>query len=176
MNRYQVRIDGDIMPDSYTFDELLLNDMFECGSIEVKPVGKGKWEDINIYDFPEEDDKSSTGSDFYIGNDGQAYFQNSTSSPKTEKKQDYVIDEFGQVVRNGINQPKSDTAKNNSANTSSRISNTSSESSDIGWKIFFTIIAIIIFIIVTCTTGWGSIPAGVVCYVTIRGIWNSDFS
>ena len=35
MNRYNIRIDGDVMPNSYTYEELLLNGILDFDDIEV---------------------------------------------------------------------------------------------------------------------------------------------
>ena len=34
---------------------------------------------------------------------------------------------------------------------------------------------IIIFIVITCTTGWGSIPAGAIGCVAMRSIWSDEW-
>ena len=46
MNRYNIRIDGEVMPNSYTYEELLMNDILDFDDIEVKQVSKSKWTNI----------------------------------------------------------------------------------------------------------------------------------
>lgn len=177
MNRYNIRIDGQVMPNSYTYEELLLNDILDFDDIEVKQVSKSNWTNIKSFYFPEEHtDESPVDSAYTVDENGQVHFSNTPE--KKKKEQEYVIDEFGQVVsRNNIG--GSSSASSNSRNTtttSSTNTTTSSSSSDngTGWKIFFTIVAIIIFIVITATTGWGSIPAGIVGYYTLKTIWGDD--
>ena len=54
MNRYNIRIDGEVMPNSYTYEELLMNDILGFDDIEVKQVSKSKWTNIKSFYFPEE--------------------------------------------------------------------------------------------------------------------------
>ena len=93
------------------------------------------------------------------------------------KQEDYTIDEFGQVVSQhnigGGSISNSSSTYTSSSNSSNQSYNTSSND-NIGWKIFFTIITIIVFIVITCTTGWGSIPAGYVGYTILKSIWGDD--
>ncbi len=46
MNRYNIRIDGEVMPNSYTYEELLLNDILDFDDIEIKQVSKSNWTNI----------------------------------------------------------------------------------------------------------------------------------
>lgn len=168
-------MDGEVMPNSYTYEELLLNDILEFDDIEVKQVSKSNWTNIKSYYFPEEhEEDQSTTQDFYVDENGQAHFKENQSKRK-ELEPEYVINEFGEMVRQGGNSSNSSTGSSSSSSTSTRSTSTSSSSSDgNGWKIFFTIVAIIIFIVITCTTGWGSIPAGIVGYYTLKTIWGDD--
>lgn len=52
MNRYNIRIDGEVMPNSYTYEELLMNDILDFDDIEVKQVSKSKWTNIKSFYFP----------------------------------------------------------------------------------------------------------------------------
>lgn len=175
VNRYNIRMDGEVMPNSYTYEELLLNDILEFDDIEVKQVSKSNWTNIKSYYFPEEhEEDQSTTQDFYVDENGQAHFKRNQSKRK-ELEPEYVINEFGEMVRRGGNSSNNSTGASSSSSTSTRSTSTSSSSSDgNGWKIFFTIVAIIIFIVITCTTGWGSIPAGIVGYYTLKTIWGDD--
>lgn len=77
MNRYNIRIDGDVMPNSYTYEELLLNGILDFDDIEVKQVSKSKWTNIKSFYFPEEhENEVSSDQDFNIGEDGQVHFHN----------------------------------------------------------------------------------------------------
>lgn len=178
MNRYNIRIDGEVMPNSFTYEELLLNDILDFDDIEVKEVSKSNWTNINSFYFPEEHDETQTSDDCYcIGDDGQVHFKKGKESNPNQRQQDYTIDEFGQVVsRNNIGggSNSGSTSLNTSSNTSSSSSSSSSSNDNTGWKIFWTIVAIIVFIAITCTTGWGSIPAGIVGYWTLKTIWSDD--
>ena len=42
------------MPNSYTYEELLLNGIFDFDDIEVKQVTKTNWTNIKSFYFPEE--------------------------------------------------------------------------------------------------------------------------
>lgn len=168
-------MDGEVMPNSYTYEELLLNDILEFDDIEVKQVSKSNWTNIKSYYFPEEhEDDPSANQDFYVDENGQAHFKGNQSKKK-ETEPEYVINEFGEMVRRGGNFSSSSSGLTSTSSSSTRSASTSSSSSDgNGWKIFFTIVAIIIFIVITCTTGWGSIPAGIVGYYTLKSIWGDD--
>lgn len=179
MNRYNIRIDGEVMPNSYSYEELLLNDILDFDDIEVKQVSKTKWTNIKSFYFPEEHDEEQASVDnFSIGEDGQLHFKKQKETEKNQAQQEYVIDEFGQVVsQNNIGGgSNSNSTSRTDTPTTSRTTTSSSSSSDdnTGWKIFWTIVAIIVFIAITCTTGWGSIPAGIVGYWTLKTIWSDD--
>lgn len=163
------------MPDAYTYEELLLNDILEFDDIEVKQVSKKNWTNIKSYYFPEEhEEDQSTSQDLYVDENGQADFKGNQSKEK-EPEPEYVINEFGEMVRRGSSSSSSSAVTTSSSSSSTISSSTSSSSSDgNGWKIFFTIVAIIIFIVITCTTGWGSIPAGVAGYYVLKSIWGDD--
>ena len=75
-NRYNIRIDGEVMPNSFTYEELLLNDILDFDDIEVKQVTKTNWTNIKSFYFPEEHDQTLALEDNYsIGEDGQAHFK-----------------------------------------------------------------------------------------------------
>lgn len=170
-------MDGEVMPNSYSYEELLLNDIFDFDDIEVKQVSKSNWTNIKSFYFPEEHESatSQSSSDFYVDDKGQAHFRNQGN--KKEEQPEFIINEFGEAVsRNNIGGGSSSNSSSSSSSSSSRSTSSSTSSSDdnTGWKVFFTIVAIIIFIIITCTTGWGSIPAGAVGYVILRSIWSDS--
>lgn len=179
MNRYNIRMDGEVMPNSYTYEELLLNDILDFDDIEVKQVSKSKWTNIKAFYFPEEHDEVQSSADnFSIGEDGLVHFNKQKDNAKAQTQQEYVIDEFGQVVsKNNIGggSNSNSTSRTDTTTTSRPTTSSSSSSEDnTGWKIFWTIVAIIVFIAITCTTGWGSIPAGIVGYWTLKSIWGDD--
>lgn len=94
---------------------------------------------------------------------------------KNSQTQQYVIDEFGQVVsQNNIGGGSLSTSQPQTTTTSSN-TYSSSSSDNTGWKVLLTIAAIIIFIVITCTTGWGSIPAGALGCVALRSIWSDEW-
>lgn len=79
MNRYQVKIDDSILPDSYTFDELINNGLLDDYDehIKVRLVGESLWLIARDYPYDEKEGSKS-----------------------------YIIDEYGQIVRTkpvGIN-------------------------------------------------------------------------
>lgn len=73
MNRYKVKIDDTILPDSYTFDELIENGLLDDydENIKVRLVEENTW---------------------YIARDYPFQMKEGTKK--------YTIDEFGQIVRN----------------------------------------------------------------------------
>lgn len=166
------------MPNSYTYEELLLNDVFEFDDIEVKQVSKSNWTNIKSYYFPEEhEDSDKDTSEYYVDDQGQVHFKNDKNSKKQESE--YTINEFGEMVRQGgrggeTKSKKSRTSTRTSSNSSS--SSASSSGDNTGWKIFLTIAAIIIFIVITCSTGgWGSLPAGPIGAMVLKSIWSDDW-
>lgn len=178
MNRYNIRIDGEVMPNSYTYEELVLNDILDFDDIEVKQVSKSNWTNIKSFYFPEEHtEEAHTESTYTVDENGQVHFKK-PQEKKKKKEQEYVIDEFGQVVgRNNMGGHNSSSTSSTSSSTHSSSSSTTSSSTNDngnGWKIFFTIVAIIVFIAITATTGWGAIPAGAVGYYTLKSIWGDD--
>ena len=91
MNRYNIRIDGEVMPNSYTYEELLMNDILGFDDIEVKQVSKSKWTNIKSFYFPEEhENEVSSDQNYYIGEDGQVNFHNQKEN-KNSRTQQYVI-------------------------------------------------------------------------------------
>lgn len=180
MNRYNIRIDGEVMPNSFTYEELLLNDILDFDDIDVKQVSKSNWTNIKSFYFPEEhDDPQPSDEAYYVGEDGQVHFKKHKDETTNQSHREYSIDEFGQVVSQnniggGSNSASTSTSRNSSSASSSSSSSTTSSGDNTGWKIFFTIVAIIIFIVITCTTGWGSIPAGIIGYWTLKTIWGDD--
>lgn len=164
------------MPNSYSYEELLFNGVFDFEDIEVKQIFQSDWTSIRSYYFPEEHDTSSQDvQGVYVDENDPVGFSN--KDRKCQSQEDYTIDEFGQVVsrRNiggGSNANTSSTSTSSSSYSQSY--NTSSDDGN-GWKIFLTIVAIIVFILITCTTGWGAVPAGVVGYLTLKNIWSDDF-
>lgn len=70
MRRYNIKIDGEVMPNDYSYEELVINDILEFDdddNIYIKLVSDYNWSTIKGYVFPEE-------------------------------QESYIIDEFGRVV------------------------------------------------------------------------------
>lgn len=183
MNRYNIRIDSEVMPNSYTYEELLLNDILDFDDIEVKQVSKSNWTNIKSFYFPEEheEDKSIT-QDFYVDESGQAHFMGNQSKKK-ESEPEYVINEFGEMVRRGDNFSNVNSSANRNGSSSSTgsspssFSSSSSSSSDFdGWKILKIIITVIIvgFVIaVIAVDGWGAISIPPVAWI-LNKMWNDN--
>lgn len=173
-------MDGEVMPNSYTYEELLLNDILEFDDIEVKQVSKTNWNNIKSYYFPEEHEEDhSTSHDFYVDENGQAHFKGNQSDKK-EPELEYVINEFGEMVRQGgrsSNANSSTTKTNSSRSTSPTYSSSSSSSSDFdGWKILKIIITILIIgfvIAVIVADGWGAISIPPVAWILSK-MWNDN--
>ena len=179
MNQYNIRIDGEVMPNSYTYEELLLNDILDFDDIEVKQVSNSNWTNIKSFYFPEEHDEEPSSIDtFSIVENGQILFKNQKEKGKNQTQQEYTIDEFGQVVsQNNIGRGSNNNSTSRTeTTTTSRTTTSSSSSSDdnTGWKIFWTIVVIMVFIAIACKSGWGSIPAGIIGYWILKGIWSKE--
>lgn len=177
MNRYNLKIDGEVMPNSYTYEELILNGIFEFDDIEVKEESKSDYTNIKSFYFPEEhEDSGSRISDFDIEDNEQAYLKN-CQDQKEINESEYVINEFGEMIRKGgsSSSGRSSTQKERASSTQT-YSSSSSSGDNTGWKVLLTIVAIIVFLAITfSTTGWGSLPAGPICYVVIKSIWNNNW-
>lgn len=164
------------MPNSYTYEELLLNGIFDFDDIEIKQVSKSNWTNIRSYYFPEEHENASSNTQkYFIDENGQAQFSKEECR-KNRRRDDFTIDEFGQIVSQhniggGLNSVSSNSTS--SPNRSKESYNTTSDDNK-GWKIFFSIVVFVVFIVITCTTGWGSIPAGALGYWIMRSIWGDD--
>ena len=157
MNRYNIRIDGEIMPDSYTYEELLLNDILDFVDIEIKKESEYNWTKIEFFYFPEEQEEGQTyENDFYIAEDGQVHFNGQLEEFRNNKHKDAE-------GHTNLDMP----SRINSHTTN----NISGSSDNIGWKIMITILIIIIFIAITCTIGWWSIPAGIIGYCILMSVW-----
>ncbi|MDE6668378.1 MAG: hypothetical protein K2K26_01695 [Muribaculaceae bacterium] len=161
MNRYNIRIDGEVMPNSYTYEELLLNDILDFDDIEIKQISKTNWSSIKEYCFPEEHENDSSDIDKYtVDENGQVHFNRSNQEVSTTNN-NYMINEFGEVVnRDNIGSSSSFPIGNNGSSTVSRASRSSTYNSSIsssddntGWKVILTIIAILILIVIMFTLG-----------------------
>jgi hypothetical protein len=157
MRRYNIRIDGDVMPKDFSYEELLMNDILDFDDIEIKLVSDCNWSTIKGYYFPEE-------------------HEDEISASQDENKS-FTINEFGEAVSNnniGGVTPSTPSSDSSTSNASSNNSSNSSTDDNTTLKVIFTIIAIIIFIAITCTIGWGSIPVGAVIYLVLRSIWKDS--
>jgi hypothetical protein len=170
MRRYNIRIDGQVAPDSYSYEELLLNDVFELGDIEVKLVSDSNWTNIKAFNFPEEHGNQSLHSNgCTIDEYGQIHLKDTQESTSRVNSEEYDIDEYGQ-----IHQQNGNNTSDNSTDTSDHSStNTTSNGSDdnIGWKIFGTIAAIVVAIILGMNGVVSTAFAGVTCVFVCRQIW-----
>lgn len=175
MNRYNIRIDGDVVANPFTYEELLLNDILVFDDIEVKQITKSNWTNIKSFYFPEERNEAPVSENNYsTGEDGQISFKRKRL---IQNQQEFTIDEFGQVVsQNNIGGGSNSTSNTHGTNscTTSCMSSSSNSDDNTRWKIFFTIVAIIVFIAITCTTGWGALPVGVIGYFVLRAIWSGE--
>jgi hypothetical protein len=161
--RYNIKIDDIVMPQSFTYEELLLNDVLEFEDIEIKETSKSNWSTIRGFYFPEEYESDK----FYIDGNGQVHINQPSS---TTAQPNYEIDDYGQIIQhNNLVIPSS----THSSYTSNNSSNTSTDSSDNGvfWKIIISIFLIAICI-VFFNAGFiiGSI-ATICCIMVLRAIW-----
>lgn len=157
-NLYQVRIDGEIMPNSFTYEELLLNEIFEFDDIYIKNVYNQYWCKVSEFTFPEEQDPA------YLEGIGES---------KEVSQSTFEIDDCGQVINRGNIIQTSDitsSSSNTSSNSNQNHSNQSSEDSSL-WKIIFTIIAIIIVIILFCNNVISGTVAAICGVMIIIQIW-----
>lgn len=103
MNSYQVEIDGEQLPNSFTFDELIENGLLDERDehIKIKLVEETDW--VIALDYP----FSISEKNFRLNEDGTVTRKkknmgnsNGDSSPSSIPR-GYRIDEYGQVVRIG---------------------------------------------------------------------------
>lgn len=131
-NQYNVRIDGQVMPDSYSYEELIVNGILDFEDIEVKNVNDNYWRNVKDFYFPEEHDDASN----------------------------YEIDECGQIVNHGAihlcptnlttttpSQNSNSTTNNSNINTGND-KNTDSNSA-IWVKVIWTIVLIFLAILLS---------------------------
>lgn len=166
MNRYNVKIDGEISPNSYTYQELEDLGIFEFDEIEIKQTNKQNWTPLTSYYFPEKQD-----SNIDIDEYGQVHLRtNNGDTPK------YKIDEFGQIIRTDHENTSSNNSSQTSTSSSSRNPSNYSSSSDDGWNTFWKVVGTIIVIgiciaIAACTNGYGTPVAAIGAYAC-KAIWN----
>lgn len=174
VNRYNVRVDGQVAPRSYTYEELLVNDFLELDDIEIQKVGKSNWTIVTSYYFPEEHEdeiRTSTqteSAEFYVDENGQAHFQN-----KQHKNAAFEIDEFGQMIKRGGSSSSSHGSNSPSSASSSDKSSSSSDDNTV-WKVIGTIFTIAIVIGLFATGVIGGTVAGICGAMAIRQIWNDN--
>jgi hypothetical protein len=84
MNRYQVKIENSVLPECYSFDELIANGLLDerDENIQVKLINDSEWVTARDYPFSR----------------SEALDNNSTSSSSN-----YTIDEYGQIIRGDTN-------------------------------------------------------------------------
>lgn len=115
MRRYNVRIDGEVMPGDYSYEELLLNDILDDESNEVKPVSGTKWTKVLSYQFPEENSMPSVG--YTVDETGQVHFPSPAHIEKPQQREDnsqFRINEYGEMVeRNRRTSSSSGQPRNN---------------------------------------------------------------
>lgn len=78
MRQYRVKIDNDEIDESFSYAELLVNDILEHDDILIRPDDSDLWCQVGSFCFPEE--RELFGDDVVDRN-----------------RLDYWIDEFGQV-------------------------------------------------------------------------------
>ena len=156
MTRYHVRIDGEILPDTYTYEELLLNSILDFDDIELKPMSHSVWVKVIDFNFPEENDS------FSIGDDGtvtftsvSAHLNSGTSSSQNSSSYSNFT-----TPRQAIN-----------SNVSS---STASDDDNIGYKILFTIIILVIAIVLCCMGIFGVIVGILGGGYVLGMIWLGD--
>lgn len=168
MTRYNIRIDGEVMPKSYSFEELWYNGVFDYDDlfIEVKQVSQSDWYNIKYYSFPEKNENKSI---------------NTSNKKENTSQGQYYINEFGEVVsRNNIG-GGSQSSSNRNTPSSSYTSNQPSEmpstpSANWGWilKLILTIVAIVIWIAILSN---GNIGLSVTYFIggtlLLLIIWNN---
>lgn len=170
VNRYNVRIDGQVAPRSFTYEELLVNDFLELDDIEIQKVGTKSWTLVTAYYFPEEHDnekQKTDEQDYFVDESGQAHFKVKTQNKENENPE-YKIDEYGQVIRRGSASPASGSS---SSSSSSPHTPTPKPDNNTGWKILGSIVVIAIAIFIGFT-GWIG-TAGAVCgaIFVLKQIW-----
>ena len=171
VNRYNVRIDGQVAPRSFTYEELLINDFLELDDIEIQKVGTKNWTIVTAYYFPEEHDnekQKTDEQDYFVDESGQAHFKRKMQSNGKESP-DYKIDEYGQVVRSDYARPSSKSSSSSRSSPSS--SPTPKPDNNTGWKILGSIVVIAIAILIGLT-GWiGTAGAACGAIFCLRQIW-----
>ena len=103
MRRYNVRIDGEVMPGDYSYEELLLNNILDDECNEVKPVSGTRWTKVLSYRFPEENSTptSTMGEGFTVDENGQAHFSAPVHIETPQQREDnsrFRINEYGEMV------------------------------------------------------------------------------
>ena len=153
-NLYQVKIDEQIIPNSFTYEELLLNGILDFDDIFIKNVYDQIWYRVSEFTFPEEQDLDI-----------------SVNNPSISNQPTFEIDDCGQVINHGGRiQTPSNTQQHTSSD--STYSNTNNDSDDgIIWKIIFTIIAIVIVIVLFCNSVISGTVAGVCGAMFLQQIW-----
>lgn len=145
MKKYFVKIDGQIAPLPYTYDELKSMNLFDFEGIRIRAVNENYWTPLENYKFPEIKRKEMSG--------------NNNGSSNIE------IDEFGQI--RGVNTTSSSrTSRPTNRNHSRRSSND-------GFEIFLRVLGTIIILgvgVAFALSGFGA-PLVVGCTMAIREIW-----
>lgn len=155
---YRVRIDGQVVSQTYSYEQLIETGIREFDDIYVQQVGDTEWHIAKYYDFPESHVGDQT--DYEIDEFGQIMRKN-------EDNLDYEIDEFGQIRRKNVPEGTS------SSSTSTGSTYTSSNSE--GWKIFFkvlgTIAIIALTVVIIGATKGTTAPIAYGAWKGIQEIW-----
>ena len=159
-NLYQVRIDGQIMPNSFTYEELLLNGILEFDDIHIKNVYNQYWCKVSDFIFPEEQDPN---------------FFNRTESSMASSSNQFEIDECGQLINhsNLIQRSIRNTPISNSSINTQQNNSTQNPEKESIWNIILTIIVIIAVIILLIYNVICGILSGICGYMFLRKIWNN---
>lgn len=175
MRRYNVRIDGEVMPGDYSYEELLLNDILDDECNEVKPVSGTRWTKVLSYRFPEENSTptSTMGEGFTVDENGQAHFSAPVHIETPQQREDnsqFRINEYGEMVeRNRRTSSTSGQPRNNQPQQTSY----SNDDGD-GWLVFWTIVIIIagLCIVFNVESAWSKIITILVGCWLIWCIWD----
>lgn len=129
MNQYIIRMDGQEMPGSFSYEELKDLGVMEYDDIYIRKSTESTWHVAKHYVFPE----ASSSSGYKIDEYGQIVKKEKSSSG-------YTIDKYGQIVRpNESTSSSSKQVSNSSPSSNSSRSSSSYHSSSFDWDVFWGI-------------------------------------
>lgn len=155
MIQYNVRMDGEVLPDTFTYEELLVNNILDFEDIEVKPITQTTWVKIKDFHFPEENES------FRVDADGTVIFDSRPCSHTS-------------VTPSSQTSNSTNSSINNSTSAYSTPSSPPNNADSIGYKLLWTFIIIIIGI-AFCSMGIiGVVAAFVAGGYVLALIWFGD--